>query len=1191
MQNHAFFEKTGGGMNICKKLLIIFTIIFAFTHLAFGTCATSGAPRGGGDLGNNPGAMAKPNGPTTPQICPFGSPTWSVNMVNLNLYVLDIPIWYTPSIGPFVEISLNYNSQAAITGNESFGNKWQMGYKSSLTETNNDVLISMPDSRKVLFEDNGNGGYDQPYKVNNTLSKIGPDHFELKFPNGMVYAYQIPSGTSATHPYLTQIRDAYNQSLTLSYNSANELISITDATGKTTTISYTSGKITSVADPFGRAALFEYDIDNNLSKITDMGGYWTSLEYDDNSYLTLIENSRGKTKFYIEPSDTGQALSYPAPGEAMQANYRITVTDPMNNKEEYYYNGRVGYGWYVSPNDYVEYVDFVHSNASYSVPKTYYYYDTTSKGIREEIKTIEYPEGGIISYTYDFDTGQRTSVTDSSANTTEYAYNESGLPTYIKNAKDVETEFTYDENKIDLLEMRTFKGADIFSHTTMTYNAAHDVTSITDVLTNRTTQIAYNGYGQVISTINPLLIEILNTYNGNHQLAQVQKDNKIIETYTYDPIGRIQTRTDATGIMLTYEYSDLNHITKVSYPDGKFITKTYSSCCPRIVDAITDRSGKTVNYIYDASKRLTHVIDQGQTEYRYDSNGNLTQLIDANKNITIFNYDKNNRLIERISADNKSTKFRYNDDNLLISRTDARNIETQYTYDETYNLVRVSYSDDTPEVVYTYDDYNRVVDIQDATGSNLFEYYPDSMLKTVNGPYNNDTITYAYDQLGRIIGVTPDSGQATSYVYDTINRLTTIQTDAGNFSYDYKSDVSPIIKTLTHPNSLSVAYEYNTPLNQLTKISNTKASSEIINQYEYTYQNDRIASETITDGEPITTFQEELVEYDYNPANQLVKTVAPEKLFAYDDAGNMTQGYTAEGFMFTAAYDAENQLKIIEYTDNEGVAHKTEYVYAYNKFLAQIKTYTNNTLTNDARILRNGHLALQERDQANTIVREYTWGTNMGGGIGGLLDLKQNEQHYSYLYDGKGNITAITDAAQTLAAAYRYDAFGVLMTQTGSLDQPFAFSTKRYNASTGLNYYGYRFYGPKMGRWLTQDPIGVDGGINLYGFVQNDPVNLIDPEGESFTLAALGALAIAGYIAYKANEFVKQIDPTKRHMNKPYEDLVKAVNDPNGDIVPDPQDFKKGFGEVGKLVDKGSQLSDAINVGVNGIKSCPILLK
>ncbi len=111
------------------------------------------------------------------------------------------------------------------------------------------------------------------------------------------------------------------------------------------------------------------------------------------------------------------------------------------------------------------------------------------------------------------------------------------------------------------------------------------------------------------------------------------------------------------------------------------------------------------------------------------------------------------------------------------------------------------------------------------------------------------------------------------------------------------------------------------------------------------------------------------------------------------------------------------------------------------------------------------------------------------------MRLRQDGQDYSYLYDGKGNVISVIDSSQSPVAGYRYDAFGKLMAESGTLDQPFMFSTKRYDAGTGLSYYGYRYYSAAIGRWITRDPIGEAGGINLYGFVQNDPVNAVDPEG------------------------------------------------------------------------------------------------
>jgi RHS repeat-associated protein len=225
----------------------------------------------------------------------------------------------------------------------------------------------------------------------------------------------------------------------------------------------------------------------------------------------------------------------------------------------------------------------------------------------------------------------------------------------------------------------------------------------------------------------------------------------------------------------------------------------------------------------------------------------------------------------------------------------------------------------------------------------------------------------------------------------------------------------------------------------------------------------------------------------------------PSQTFTYDDDGNMTQGYTpAPGnYNVSMTYDAENRLTSTEYTDSGAVVHRTEYFYSGNNFLAEIKKYEDASLVKTIRIVRAGFLPVQERDENNIITREYTWGLNMGGGIGGLLNLKQGGNDYLYLYDGKGNVMAVLNSTQSIVASYRYDEFGNLMDKTGTLDQPFMFSTKRYDQSTGTSYYGYRFYSPCTGRWITRDPIGEVGGINLYGFVGNDAVNWVDPWGEN----------------------------------------------------------------------------------------------
>ena len=142
-----------------------------------------------------------------------------------------------------------------------------------------------------------------------------------------------------------------------------------------------------------------------------------------------------------------------------------------------------------------------------------------------------------------------------------------------------------------------------------------------------------------------------------------------------------------------------------------------------------------------------------------------------------------------------------------------------------------------------------------------------------------------------------------------------------------------------------------------------------------------------------------------------------------------------------------------------------EVVFTYlGDRLFKKQNYRNNTLINEARYLYDGgglQLA-QERDGSNNVVNEYAYGLGLPGGIGGLLHLNQGGTPHSYVYDGKGNVTALLDG-QARLDAYQYDPFGQTSVITGVVNQPMQFSTKPYDPDTGLSFYGYRFYSPGLG--------------------------------------------------------------------------------------------------------------------------------
>ena len=108
-----------------------------------------------GEQGNCEGAECLDSGQ-----CAEGAPVWKVNMVNMNIYMTDIPLWYDPPVGPSVRIQLSHNSLAAAVPESPFGDRWTFNYRSYLQENaNGNVTVFMPDGRQDIFTSDGQGSY------------------------------------------------------------------------------------------------------------------------------------------------------------------------------------------------------------------------------------------------------------------------------------------------------------------------------------------------------------------------------------------------------------------------------------------------------------------------------------------------------------------------------------------------------------------------------------------------------------------------------------------------------------------------------------------------------------------------------------------------------------------------------------------------------------------------------------------------------------------------------------------------------------------------------------------------------------------------------------------------------------------------------------------------------------------------
>ncbi len=245
-----------------------------------------------------------------------------------------------------------------------------------------------------------------------------------------------------------------------------------------------------------------------------------------------------------------------------------------------------------------------------------------------------------------------------------------------------------------------------------------------------------------------------------------------------------------------------------------------------------------------------------------------------------------------------------------------------------------------------------------------------------------------------------------------------------------------------------------------------------------------------------------------NSLNQYTAISSQPSAFSYDEDGNMTQYVRpSDGKIMNLTWGAENRLLSIEPAIPQSGDKKVENVYdgQSRRVRKTVSTYNGSwSVTKDEKFLYDGwNLAAAYNPGNNALLRTCTFGLDLSGslqgagGVGGLLAIDDGAAH-AYTFDANGNVSEVLDNSGSVVAHYEYDPFGNTMTVSGGYAavNVYRFSTKYQDDESGFYYYGHRFYSPELGRWPSRDPIEEQGGENLYGFVANNPVNLIDLLGE-----------------------------------------------------------------------------------------------
>ena len=629
--------------------------------------------------------------------------------------------------------------------------------------------------------------------------------------------------------------------------------------------------------------------------------------------------------------------------------------------------------------------------------------------------------------------------------------------------------------------------------TQYTYDGRSRIATISNVSTGALTQYAYDSHGNLASIIPPEGNRIDFMYNLADRVTQIRDNlgNKV--QYQYDVEGNriTEDKVDSQGTLkkqLDFTYDAYNRLARIVNPDASYTEYTYDDKGNRT--AIRDPKNKITSLTYDALDRtktitqpLNTITDQG-----FDTHDNLTSVTDPIGNVTQYQVDDFGRKNVTTSPDTGTTRYLYDETGNVVQQIDAKGIVVNYTYDALNRPTTIQFpSDTTQNITFTYDSTSVTYGIGKLTGrtdpSGTYTFYYDAQgnmnkeQKTIDNVLY--TTQYTYNRNNALTSITYPTGRVVTYTRDQAGNISQVDTTLNGNPKTLVSAVTYLpfggITGLIYGNNLSLSQGYD---NQY-RVSSITVGSLLGLTYAYD-ANGNIASITDTLNPRGTAPPETSATYTYDQYSNKLLHVAgtPSEDFGYDANGNTTSENTR-----TYVYDLSNQLvKVLD--GGSQIA-----AYTFNGAGQRIKKVTTET-----RIFHydpQGHL-IAETNGTGQVLAEYVYLNDRR-----LALIKPRETVYYHHNNHLGTPQVLTDGTANVAWKATYTLFGQAQILVQAVVNPFRLPGQYYDTETGLNYNYHRTYHPNIGRYVTPDPIGLSGGMNLYVYAENNPVGLIDPVGLS----------------------------------------------------------------------------------------------